>query len=52
MRSSIFILLYFTSILSVVVFVLTMIFRFVKAHERISTAMEVLVNRPRDDGNS
>jgi len=48
--TGIFLLLYICFVIGVAVFVLILLSRFVSAHERIATALDIIARKFRDDG--
>ena len=46
----IFLLLYICCIIGVTIFVLALLSQFVRAHERIANALEIVSRKLRDDG--
>ena len=47
-----FLLVYVACIIAVIVYVLKLLGRFVNAHERVASALEMVARKMRDEGNS
>jgi hypothetical protein len=50
--SGLFLLVYVACIIGVIVYVLKLLGRFVSAHERVASALEIAARKMREDGNS
>lgn len=48
--SAVFMLLYFGAVIGIIIFLLILLSRFVKAHERLAEAMEVVARKLPDNG--
>jgi hypothetical protein len=48
--SGLFLLVYVVCVIAVIIYVLRLLGRFVSAHERVASALEIVARKLRDDG--
>ncbi len=48
---SIFALIYFACVIGIIICLIRLLYRFVNAHERVASALEIVARKLKDDGN-